>query len=102
VLLAGTIVVVPDTLPFVGGTLFAGAWSIHQEALINSVCHLRKLGYRANDTPDDSTNIRWLSWLTWGQSLHNNHHADPRCKTFAHNAGDVDPGSALIAIIETA
>lgn len=101
-ILAATTVVAPATLPFIGGMLFAGVWSIHQEALINSVCHMRKVGYRNYETADDSTNIAWLAWLTWGQALHNNHHADPKRKTFAHVRGEVDPGAALIAVLETA
>lgn len=100
-ILAATVVVVPAALPFIGGILFAGVWSIHQEALINSVCHMRRFGYRNYDTGDESTNIGWLAWLTWGQSLHNNHHADPKRKTFAHFRGEVDPGSALIALVES-
>lgn len=100
-LLAAIAAAFPAALPCIAGMLFAGMWSIHQEALINSACHVRRLGVRNFDTPDDSTNLRWLSWLTWGQSLHNNHHARPGSKTFAVGPREFDPGAGLIALIET-
>ncbi len=46
--------------------------------LINTLCHMPKLGYRNHETKDLSTNIRWLAYLTFGEAWHNNHHAKPR------------------------
>lgn len=36
-----------------------------------------KVGYRNWNTPDLSTNVWWLAWLTWGDAWHNNHHRYP-------------------------
>lgn len=65
----------PAARPAVAAALIAGMWAIHQEALINSVCHDKRFGVRAFDTNDSSRNVHALHWITWGQSLHNNHHA---------------------------
>jgi len=43
-LLAAVIVLVPAARPFCFGVLFAGMWSIHQEAFINSACHWPAFG----------------------------------------------------------
>ena len=79
--------------------LIPAALSYHQEAFVNSVCHLGKFGYRSYDTKDNSTNIAILSWLTWGQSLHNNHHYDIRQYNFA-NKNEYDPSTIFLPFIE--
>jgi stearoyl-CoA desaturase (delta-9 desaturase) len=43
---------------------------------VNSVCHF--LGTRRFETDDHSTNVAWLSVLSFGESWHHNHHAFPR------------------------
>lgn len=43
---------------------------------INSVCHF--FGRRRFDIEDHSTNVFWLSLLSFGESWHHNHHAFPR------------------------
>jgi stearoyl-CoA desaturase (Delta-9 desaturase) len=42
---------------------------------VNSVCHF--LGTRRFETEDQSTNVAWLSLLSFGESWHHNHHAFP-------------------------
>ena len=49
---------------------------------VNSVTHL--VGYRHFKTGDQSTNLWLLSLLTFGESLHNNHHASQKSARFAH------------------
>ena len=43
---------------------------------INSVCHF--FGTRRFAVEDQSTNVFWLSLLSFGESWHHNHHAFPR------------------------
>lgn len=88
--------------PFIAGALAAGSWSIHQEALINSVCHDARFGNApfANRTKDGSRNVWWLHYLTWGQALHNNHHAFPKSANFGV-FGERDLGYHVIRLIET-
>ena len=51
--------------------------AFHSVNAVNSVCHLPRFGYRRHETADDSRNVPWLSFLTFGESFHNNHHAHP-------------------------
>lgn len=68
--------------PIVAGAFVAGMWAIHQEALINSVCHSARFGIRPFDTKDYSRDVHGLKYVTWGQSLHNTHHAFPASANF--------------------
>jgi len=52
-------------------------FSFMQTNLVNSFCHLPAAGYRLFDTPDRSTNVPLVGYLSWGLGFHNNHHADP-------------------------
>lgn len=84
--------------PVAAGMLIAGAWAINQEALINSVCHDPRYGVTHDDSRDHSRNVHGLHWLTWGQSLHNNHHVDPRNANFGDPGGH-DIGHRIIRLI---
>jgi Fatty-acid desaturase len=60
--------------------------SLLQDNMVNILGHRRGLnGYRNVNTDDMSYNHRFLSLLTWGQLLHNNHHAEPALFDFAFN-----------------
>ncbi len=72
----------PPIRGFIAGAFIAGMWSIHQEALINSVCHHKRFGVRPFDTTDSSRDVHGLHYVTWGQSLHNTHHAHPLSPNF--------------------
>ena len=88
---------VPVLRPWACGAMVAGMWSIHQEALINSVCHDSRFGSRPHATSDDSRDVHWLRYLTWGQSLHNTHHRYPADASF----GEHDTGYSIIRLIRT-
>jgi len=91
-------VILPEARPFIAGVMFAGMVSIHQEAFINSACHT--FGSRRFDTKDTSTNIPWATFFTWGQSLHNNHHAKAASASFSQ--GEPDPGYMLVRVMQKA
>jgi len=42
---------------------------------VGSVCHV--MGRRSFPTPDNSGNVAWVAWITFGEGLQNNHHAFP-------------------------
>lgn len=46
--------------------------------LIASLCHKRAWGEELYDVGDNSRNIWWLSLVSFGESMHNNHHRYPR------------------------
>ena len=57
---------------------------------INSWCHLS--GTRHHATPDSSTNVAALALLSWGESWHNNHHAQPTSARFGQGWRQPDVG----------
>lgn len=61
--------------------------------LINGLGHWRG---RQNFTDNTAYNWRWLSWVTGGESLHNNHHAHPRAPRFSVRRWEFDPSWPLI------
>jgi stearoyl-CoA desaturase (delta-9 desaturase) len=73
------------------------AWLTHVvcyillNSAINSLGHT--VGYRNYD--NQATNLKWLAFLTGGEGLHNNHHRYPTSWLFAHNVGELDPGSMV-------
>lgn len=66
----------------------------HGVYFINSGGHTA--GERRFHLRDRSRNIHILALLTFGGSLHNNHHAAPSAITTALQRGDVDPGAWVI------
>lgn len=89
--------------PVVAGMFIAGMWSIHQEAIVNSVCHDRRFGQApyAARTSDYSRNVPLLHYLLWGQAYHHNHHAWPQAANFrCDTATKKDIGFRIIQLIE--
>lgn len=56
-------------------------------------------GYRNFETGDDSRNVWWLAFITWGESWHNNHHAKPNSYTFNYKWWEFDISAAVIRLI---
>ena len=65
---------------------------------INSVCHI--WGDRPFAARDRSANVRWLALLSFGESWHNLHHADPTCARHGARPGQVDISARVIRIFE--
>ena len=61
---------------------------------INGLCH--HVGYK--NFANTATNIRFVAWLTGGESLHNNHHAYPRSPKFSVGRFEFDPAWVLIKV----
>lgn len=65
--------------------------AMHQENLVNLLCHLPTPGsYRNFDIADHSVNIYPLGLLIWGQGFHNNHHARPKHYNFGYRPYEFD------------
>ena len=62
---------------------------------VNAVGHA--FGRRPH--PNTSTNNQWLAWLTFGEGLHNNHHAAPTSAKLALNPGEVDPAWPIVRFL---
>ncbi|HZN89147.1 MAG TPA: acyl-CoA desaturase [Thermoleophilaceae bacterium] len=67
---------------------------------VNSVCHF--LGNRRFETDDHSTNVPWLSLLSFGESWHHNHHAFPRSAEHGLRRWEraLDPSALVIWTLE--
>jgi stearoyl-CoA desaturase (delta-9 desaturase) len=65
---------------------------------INSVCHM--IGDRPFTSRDRAANFWPLAILSFGESWHNSHHADPTCARHGVRRGQVDISARLIWIFE--
>jgi stearoyl-CoA desaturase (Delta-9 desaturase) len=87
---------------FVSGLVWGGAVRIfllhHVTWSINSICHF--WGSRRFESRDESRNVWWLSWLSFGESWHNNHHAFPSSAFHGLRRFEIDPGGWLIWTLE--
>jgi stearoyl-CoA desaturase (delta-9 desaturase) len=87
---------------FVAGLVWGGAVRIfllhHVTFSINSICHF--WGRRRFASSDESRNVWWLSWLSFGESWHNNHHAFPTSAFHGLRAREIDPGGWVIWLLE--
>jgi stearoyl-CoA desaturase (delta-9 desaturase) len=64
----------------------------------NSICHM--IGRRPFAARDRSTNVWPLAILSFGESWHNLHHADPTCARHGVKRGQIDTSARLIWIFE--
>jgi len=80
------------------GALWGGAVRIfllhHVTWSINSVCHF--FGTRRFAVDDHSTNVFWLSLLSFGESWHHNQHAFPRSAVHGLRWWEIDPTAWLV------
>ncbi len=65
---------------------------------INSICHV--VGQRPFHTRDRAANFWPLALLSFGESWHNSHHADPTCARHGVLPGQLDPAARLIWLFE--
>jgi stearoyl-CoA desaturase (delta-9 desaturase) len=65
---------------------------------INSICHT--FGKREFDARDKSKNVAWLAVLSFGESWHNLHHADPTCARHGVFKGQIDIAARCIWLAE--
>ncbi len=84
------------------GALWGGAVRIfllhHVTWSINSVCHF--FGTRRFAVDDHSTNVFWLSLLSFGESWHHNHHAFPRSAVHGLKRWEIDPTAYAIKALK--
>jgi stearoyl-CoA desaturase (delta-9 desaturase) len=65
---------------------------------INSICHM--VGNRPFAARDRSANVWWLAVLSFGESWHNLHHADPSCARHGVKRGQVDISARVVWVFE--
>ncbi|MBW4061399.1 acyl-CoA desaturase [Candidatus Saccharibacteria bacterium] len=101
--------------PALFGWLFTGTWQGALSAFIwagvvrmallhhvtwstNSICHM--IGERPFASRDKSTNFWPLAILSFGESWHNLHHADPTCARHGVLLGQLDSSARVIWLFE--
>ena len=87
-------------LPAALGSLTAALMMQQVTLIFNKVSHICSLGYRNFATTDDSVNIPWLSLITLGEGLHNNHHARPGSASTALAVREFDPSFVVIKLMK--
>ncbi|MER6084664.1 fatty acid desaturase [Streptomyces sp. NPDC001833] len=113
--LFGPLTVVSLLAPALVGGLVTGTWAgaltgffwagvmrmavlHHVTWSVNSVCHVA--GRRPFAGRDKATNFWPLALLSFGESWHNSHHADPTGARHGVLPGQIDPSARLIRIFE--
>ncbi|HVQ93365.1 MAG TPA: fatty acid desaturase [Mycobacteriales bacterium] len=83
---------------FFWGGLVRVALLHHVTWSINSVCHV--VGRRPFRTRDRAANFWPLALLSFGESWHNSHHADPTCARHGVQRGQIDGSARVIWLFE--
>jgi len=83
---------------FFWGSLVRVAFLHHVTWSINSICHT--FGKEEFEVRDKSRNVNWLAILSFGESWHNLHHADPTCARHGALKGQIDIAARLIWFAE--
>ena len=65
---------------------------------INSICHI--IGERPYSSRDRSANFWPLAILSFGESWHNSHHADPTCARHGVDRAQLDTSARIIWVFE--
>jgi fatty-acid desaturase len=60
------------------GNLLGSAGAFVAPLLVNSVCHMKRFGYRNFETTDLSRNVWFVALASFGEGWHNNHHEYPQ------------------------
>jgi stearoyl-CoA desaturase (Delta-9 desaturase) len=85
---------------FFWATLVRVSFLHHVTWSINSICHT--FGKEEFEVRDKSRNVNWLAILSFGESWHNLHHADPTCARHGALRGQIDIAARLIWFFEKA
>jgi stearoyl-CoA desaturase (Delta-9 desaturase) len=83
---------------FLWATLVRIAFLHHVTWSINSICHT--FGKQEFEVRDKSRNVSWLAILSFGESWHNLHHADPTCARHGVLRGQIDIAARMIWLTE--
>ncbi len=83
---------------FFWATLVRIAFLHHITWSINSICHT--FGKEEFQVRDKSRNVSWLAILSFGESWHNLHHADPTCARHGVLKGQIDIAARTIWLAE--
>jgi stearoyl-CoA desaturase (delta-9 desaturase) len=82
--------------------LWAGAARIflmhHPTFGIQPLCHL--FGKQDYDRADESGNLAWLAFPTWGEAWHNSYHAFPTSSRYGADGRQIDLSAQFSELME--
>lgn len=81
------------------GMIPAILWTLIASGFSNTFGHYPWFGYRNYDTDDNSTNNPLLAIFTFGESLHNNHHANWKRYNFSDKWYEPDLAGFIVDLI---
>jgi stearoyl-CoA desaturase (Delta-9 desaturase) len=87
---------------FFWGSLVRIALLHHVTWSINSICHVYGQRPFATHGGDRAANFWPLAIISFGESWHNSHHADPTCARHGVLRGQLDPSARVIRLFEQA
>jgi len=87
---------------YVLASLNASIFSVLVSGIVNWLGHypIKGLTYEDHKMNNKSTNNPWVVFLTWGESLHNNHHANPRRLNLSNRWYEFDIGLWMTNLIK--
>lgn len=83
--------------------LIGGLSHLHTIFLVNSLGHLhgkRPYEFPSREGRDNSHNIAWLAWITFGEGWHYNHHCFPASAKIGLQRGQFDASWIMLRIWE--
>lgn len=87
---------------YVIASLNASILSVFISGIVNVLGHtpIKHITYQTTPMSNNSVNNPWLVFLSWGESLHNNHHYRPRRLEFNTKWYELDIGRWMIYAIQ--
>ena len=93
--LAALCVLMGPRAGLLAGGLHAALYVVGLAPAINALGHWRG----GRNYENTARNSMILAWVTGGESLHNNHHANPRAPKFSVRSWEFDPSWAVIRVL---
>lgn len=82
------------------GLLVPGAYVWFITGMVNIFSHMKNIGYKNFITKDNSNNIPFLAFISYGEAWHNNHHSNPTNPYFSYKKNEIDLIGIFIKFLE--
>lgn len=86
---------------FLLGNLLGSVGAFIAPLLVNSVCHMKRFGYRNFETTDLSRNVWFVALASFGEGWHNNHHEFPQSARHGMKPWEFDFSYLVLRTLET-
>lgn len=86
-------------LPVLLGNMLGSIVAFTGPLLVNSLCHMPRLGYQTYSCGDQSRNVWYVAAVSFGEGWHNNHHALPQSARHGLRPLELDLSWMLICVL---